>query len=311
MRCEFHHPAVRDLAWVIGSAPLLLEEGEERISEHWCRIAYLDRIPWLRELDNNPQELEQWLAQHQSHLLGIYFETLVEFWLRHWRQVEFIASRLQVRDGNHSIGEFDFLFRDRFSGTTYHWETAVKYFLCYRRGEGPLQWLGPNPRDTLPKKLNKVFSHQLRISSYPEAGPLMQQLQLTELQPQAYIKGWLFYPVESDWQQHREIPPDVSPRHLKGWWCHHAQSGAIPGSGKECRWILLQRLRWLSPAWSDETQPGMDREGVNEYLATHFSDSDKLLLLAQLSQGGDGVWREVNRGFVVADHWPAHRRRRR
>jgi hypothetical protein len=308
MRCEFRHPAVRDLAWVIGSAPLL-QAGKDRVSDHWCRLAWLDRIPWLRELDNDPQELEQWLEKHQSHLLGIYFETLVEFWLRHWRQMEFIASRLQVSDGEHAIGEFDFLFRDRFTGVTWHWETAVKYFLCYRRGEGPLQWLGPNPRDTLPKKINKVFSHQLKVSSYPEAEPLLQGMQISRLQPQAYIKGWLFYHAGGHWQQPAEIPTDVSPRHLKGWWCQLSHMATIPDSGG--RWVLLQRLRWLSPVWSDESLPGMGRDALYDMLTSHFSRSDKPLLLAQLSQGRDGIWREVDRGFVVADHWPAHRRHRR
>lgn len=310
MRCEFSHPAVRDLAWVIGSVPLL-RNGEEKISEQWCRLAYLDRIPWLRELDHDPGELEQWLAQHQSHLLGVYFEALIEFWLRHWRRMEFIASRLQLRRGEQAIGEFDFLFHDRFSGDTYHWETAVKFFLCYQHGEGAEQWLGPNPRDTLPDKLSKVFNHQLRIATYPEAGPLLQRMRITGLQPLAYVKGWLFYHVRGEWEHPAGYPQQLSAQHHRGWWCHLSQVNDIPNSGAGCRWALLPRLRWLSPVWSDEERPGMAREEIYQALTSHYSRSDGPLLLAQLAAGGDGIWREVNRGFVVPDSWPALRRRRR
>jgi len=160
MRVEFHHQAVRDLAWVIGSHVLLSGEGEDRVSDSWCRLAFHDRIPWLRELDQEPDELMAWLVARRSRLLGVYFETLIEFWLLHWRRMRLHAARLPLRGQERAIGEFDFLFRDRFLGIDYHWETAVKFFLHYQRSDGREEWLGPNPRDTLQKKRDKVFAHQ-------------------------------------------------------------------------------------------------------------------------------------------------------
>ena len=304
MRINFHHQAVRDLAWVISSPGMLSSEGPDRVSDHWCRIAFLDRLPWLRYLDNQPAELEAWLDQHQSRLLGHYFEALTAFWLQQWPRIKLLASRLQVEGKEKVLGEFDFLFHDRFRSRSFHWECTVKFFLQHQWGEGEYAWLGPNPRDTLAKKYRKVFRRQLRLSALPEAAQLLRENGIDALTPQAFFKGYLFYPATSDWRYPAAIPHDSSPEHLRGWWCHAGQPELIPYVGASSRWLSLSRLRWLSPVFSREAEPGLNRAELEAMLAEHFAGSDKPLLLAELQPEADGIWREVSRGFVVPSQWP-------
>lgn len=304
MRIEFRHQAVRDLAWVISSAPLLRDDGVERVTAHWCRIAFLDRLPWLRHLDNHPDELERWLEAGQHHLLGHYFEALIAFWLQQWPRMRLLASRLPVSDGQRVVGEFDFLFFDRYREQTFQWECAVKFFLRTDQSQDRYDWLGPNPRDSLAGKYRKVFDKQLRLAALPEAQALLAARGIDRPCPQAFIKGRLFYPAAGDWQRDQPIPPDTSPQHLRGWWCHSDRTEQIPSIAADSRWVSLDRLQWLSPAYRCEHTPGWEHAALLDRLADHFADSDKPLLLAELRPGKDGMWREASRGFVVPAHWP-------
>lgn len=310
MEIELRHPAVRDLAWVIGSPPLL-EAGEalyhpDRITRRWCRSALHDRIPWLTALDSNPAPLERWLAERTSRLLGYYFEALIEFWLRHWPQVEFVASRARVRAEGRGVGEFDFLFRDTARNLNIHWETAVKFFLRHRDGSGVYRWLGPNPRDTLEGKVSKVFGHQLRMGGRPEAVPVLKALGISHVRPEAFIKGYLFYPAEGDWRDPDPIPTAAATDHLRGWWTRTG-SRSIPMSHADSRWTVLERLRWLSPARAGG-EGLMDRSALDRLLDHHFGTSGRPLLLAELLPDRQG-YREVSRGFIVSDPWPGGVRR--
>lgn len=307
MRVEFRHHAVRDLAWVIGSASLILSGSDDRVSDSWCRLAYYDRIPWLRELDSAPEQLTAWLEARRGRLLGHYFEALIEYWLRHWRRMTVHAVRLQVRSEERAIGEFDFLFRDRFRDIDYHWESAVKFFLRFRHPDGRYEWLGPNPRDTLQNKLDKVFGQQLPLARDPAATPILARLGIGGLSSRAFIKGYLFYPAAGNWCRPDSVPPESSPRHLKGWWCHAAEADTLPSSKEESRWLALSRRQWLSAVRSRETSPGLSRDEMLDFLRQHFTGSDKPLMLAEVWRDESGLWRECSRGFVVADHWPLKR----
>jgi len=305
VRVEFRHQVTRDLAWVIGSPPLLRSGGKDRVANSWCRIAFYDRIPWLREIDKDPSALQAWLEERRTRLLGVYFELLVEYWLVHWRRMKLHAARLSLMGEERAIGEFDFLFRDRFLDADYHWETAVKFFLCYQNDNGRAEWLGPNPRDTFPRKYDKVFGHQLTLSAWPEAQPLLRRFGIDNLQPKAFFKGYLFEHIIAPAGRQNALPSDISPNHLTGWWCYFSERQALPQSDVEPRWLSLSRLHWLSAVYNREEALGMKREECLAMLEEHCDGSHKPLLLAQLEQGSDGIWRECSRGFVVADHWPA------
>ena len=304
MRVEFRHPAVRDLAWVIGS-PLLLASGPglyapQRVTERWRRLAFWDRIPWLRALDHRPEPLERWLAERPSQRLGRRFEVLVAFWLHHWRRTELRAAGVSVVDpGRRTVGEFDFLFCDRGRDRWVHWEAAVKFYLYHRDGNGAVQWLGPNPQDRLEHKLARLVEHQLRLGRRPEAGPVLNRLGVQDPVPEAYVKGYLFYPAGDA----PSAPPEVAPGHLRGWWTR-AGERHIPRHGAETRWVVLERMGWLARVRVDEAA-GVGWEGLQELLDRAFRGGVRPLLLAELQRGRDRRWGEVSRGFVVPDGWPA------
>ncbi len=304
---SFQQQEVRDLAWVMNSPGLLAQTQfpytGEKVSDAWCKQIYQYNLDWLVGLDDDPGLLQQWLEQRESPLLGIYFESLLAFWLQHLPDIDLLAQNLVVGQPGLQIGEFDLLFRDKARNQAIHWEAAVKFYLRY--GESDYQWLGPNPRDSLSRKLNKVFARQLRLAEHARAKQvLLEGIGVSKVVPQAFIKGYLFYPFDSDWQNPIHIPAGVSEKHLKGWWCRHADVATLlQQRSSEKRWLVLPRLQWLSSVFTSSDEELLIAAELKEYLLQYFSKHYKALLLVEL-KFVDGAWQEQSRGFVVNDAWP-------
>jgi len=304
---QFNNQSVRDLAWVMCSPSLLAQSqtpyAGEKVSDVWCDQVCQKNLAWLSLLDEDPRSLQQWLDQRASPLLGIYFESLLAFWLQHLPDTELLAQNLVVGQPGLQLGEFDLLFRDLAQIQMFHWEVTVKFYL--RVGKADFQWLGPNPRDSLQRKLNKVFDRQLHLSQQPKAQQVLQhELGQHQVVSQAFVKGYLFYPHDSDWQNPAQIPAGVSASHLKGWWCRHAE---VPAQLQSCpaenRWLPLPRLQWLSLVARENADELLDGEELLDCLADYFSEHYKALLLVELTAGDNG-WFEISRGFVVNNSWP-------
>ena len=304
----FTHQEVRDLAWVMASPSLLAQSqtpyAGEKVSDDWCQQVYQNNLDWLLQLDDDPTPLQQWLKQNESPLLGIYFESLLAFWIAHLSDSELLARNLVVGEPGLQIGEFDLLFKDKGRDQIIHWEAAVKFYLRY--GESDYQWLGPNPRDSLQQKLNKVFNRQLRLSEHAQAQQVLQaELGRAQVISQAFIKGYLFYPYATGWQTSNAISPGVSSQHLRGWWCRHDEMVVRLRQQMDNtrRWLLPPRLEWLAPQVTMNNQALMHDGEMQEYLSTYFSEHYQASMLVEM-KNVDGIWQEISRGFVVDQRWP-------
>lgn len=297
-----HDPAVRDLAWVIGS-PGLLEGSypayhEQVVDDAWCRAQLHACTPWLTALDLAPHTLHNFIATRPTRRLGHYFESLIAFWLTHMPDTQIIATNLQVQDEQRTLGEYDFLFRD--AGTDVcHWEAAVKFYLQLEPLAEQRAFIGPGTRDRLDLKLNRVFQHQLALG-YTHAGQSALPPGIKLGKTQAFIKGYLFYHASTviNISTH-----GVSAEHLRGWWVRHTLE-KIPQLSIENRWIILPRLRWLAPARLPADAEVMSRTTLTILLDEHFSTNPEAVLVFEMTRSTTGAWHEASRGFVVCSSWP-------
>ncbi|WP_194787705.1 DUF1853 family protein [Pseudomonas sp. UFMG81] len=294
---QLRHPAVRDLAWVILSPPLLREApGPQRHplrASHWAadpgRLA-----DWLRALDQAPTPLLDWLARLTSRRLGLYYEALWQFTLRQAPGIELLAANLAIREGGHTLGELDILLRD--CEGDHHLELAIKLYLGPPDADGrdPEHWLGPGCHDRLGRKLAHLAEHQLPMSRGPQGREVLARLGLDQVQGHLWLGGYLFYPVAG----HTLAPAGANPEHLRGGWLHRRDWLAQPHH----RWLPLPRQAWLAPArvaaqdcWS-ATRFEAWQAALEPHAPAH--------LLARLEEQDDGAWEEVERVFLVADSWP-------
>lgn len=290
------HQAVRDLAWVM-AAPGLVDEAavpDFAVPDTLSRSILTQAMPKLLELDQAPAPLHAWIAARNSQRLGRYFETLLEYWLRHLVAGQLLAANLPVKDGNTVTGEYDFLWRDG-EGDLHHWEASVKFYLQTDPAAGLAGYVGTLIRDRFDRKFSHLRDKQLKLArtaagaaSLPNPGePVIAR---------ALLKGWLFYP-------HGQPPapaPEISPHHLRGWWRRWGETSFEPQPG--LRWKILPRLEWLSLA-TNPAGEGLQGEGeFADALKDHFTQGGGPLLVAGLAKRGEG-WEEMSRGFVVPARW--------
>ena len=315
----FKTAEVRDLAWVM-SSPGLIEASAgnaDIVSDEWCQKTYLAHLGELRALDENPEPLLDYLSELKSHRLGFYFETLLAFWLEYiLRSAPFRKNVPVFRSienaGRTTLGEFDFLFGQKNLSTLNHWEVTVKFYLLHESAGSELRWLGPAGRDRLDIKLARIFEHQLKLGETVEGRQEVAQISSLAIDAAAFIKGYLFYPVESAVFTSNlgdnlkfSSSAELSPAHLRGWWLRYGEKD-IPKRSANSRWLPLPKSRWLSAARCSGEALGqlLDDTAALDYCSCQFEERDSSILFAEMQPGNDG-WFEVARGFVVAPCWPS------
>ncbi len=264
------------------------------VSDRWLSGEWLE--PWLRGLDQHPEALESWLAQHASHRLGHYYEALLGFYLQHHPELQCLARNWVVRDGSlRTLGELDLLLRN-IQGDVLHWELAVKFYLFYKGN-----YLGPNVQDRLDKKYCHLLEHQLCLPQLPEVqSQLREVFEVDEVASQALVKGWLFYPLGG---VQTVGSPLVVENHLRGTWCHLSQLQEwCDGQSEGVVFRLLPRLHWLSPDVCYESQQLLSVTTLTQRLHHYFREHDHAQLVAALHLQSDG-WHETDRCMVVSEDW--------
>ena len=265
------HPGVRQLAWAIGSCPLVERGGGlEWVAAAECR-EWLERF-WreLLVLEADPRPVERVLAG-AGPLLGKRFEALIGWYFERsadWRVL--VANGVVERDGR-TVGEVDFIV-EAGSGEVMHVEVACKFYLGVPGSRGAWgDWRGLRVEDSLERKRAK-FAEQLalRRADWPQVDRRV-----------AMMKGWLFYP----W---REVARPRPPRGAaagapSGWWAHAAEADVVPGL-----WAV-PRADWLTQVHetAEEGPLPLLRGGV---VAQTVFDAE--------------VRTELSRGMIAPDGWP-------
>jgi len=233
---QFQHPIVRQLAFCIASPNLLCQLPKSLLIQHHFKlhpdevweIHFQNYLPRLKQLDESPEPLLQFLSQLKSTRLGLRFENLLWFWLQedNYHPYQLLGHSIQKIEGSKTLGELDFLILNKDSQQIEHWEVALKYYL----GETDLlleQWTGLNREDTLSTKLYHFTNKQFQ---FPQA------LNFEIQQRFAVLKGQLYLPVKLNSEQ--SLPDWINLNRRLGYW-----GTTIPHSS----FYRLERHEWLCP----------------------------------------------------------------
>ncbi|QHH94260.1 DUF1853 family protein [Acinetobacter proteolyticus] len=242
---QFKHPIVRHLAFCIASPNILAQIPSELNVKHHFELHsdliwqghYQRYEPRLKQLDQQPQALIDFLAQLKSTRLGLRFENLLWFWLLDddYHPYQLLGHSIQKIAGAVTLGELDFVVFNQQTAEVEHWEVALKYYL----GEGQLdlaQWYGLNRQDTLQRKLKHFTERQFQFTEANQ-----QQFQ----RKFAVMKGQLYLPTSSD---HLTHPTWINASRRLGQW-----GTQIP----QTAYYRLQRHEWLCPDQHASSQPAL------------------------------------------------------
>ena len=292
---SYQNPRVRDLAWVIGSPPLLALSEVPVFSHAECIRALKDMTLLLGRLERDPDSLEKVLHSGADRRLGAYFENLVKYWLDCSTQYRVLAHRLPIREEGKTLGELDLVVLDRETGETQHWEVAVKFYLGV---VDPVthtipdhQWFGPSQKDRLDIKCEHLLNHQIPQSQTVAGKRTLNKLGVHVDSHRIFCKGRLFYPyatTKPGW------PARVSKSHSYGWWITASHFVRLAESNG--RWRVLPKTCWLSElSKSVSYDDPYDSPGE---IVERVVNQDHPVCVALMELGV-----EVERGFVVPDAW--------
>jgi len=224
-----------------------------------CRKIYEQNIAWVTALERDSAVLDDWLEQRLSHRLGYYFESLLEFWLQHHVNNSSLHCHIQVQRQKQTIGEFDYLFCRDQDEIGLHWEAAVKFYLLNVDRRGHAHWLGPNANDSLDSKLRRLIQHQLCLGQQAEGLETLTRLGFGKMRSELFLKGYLFYPIPNVQSPEKCAGMLISNCHLRGWWCRYPDL-RLPQVKPGTRWLVLDKLLWLSPAYLDTRLANAERQ---------------------------------------------------
>jgi hypothetical protein len=246
---SFTNRCVRDLAWVIASPPLVsgVFHNNHQTTQWWdhvkCQQEWVDCLPALQALDQNPQALLAHLERLNSKRLGLRFEAFIAFWLLSISpNFKLLAQNIQLNaiagdTRSRTLGEVDFIIEEVLSGKIIHLEVAVKFYLGTAPFDDPYRWFGTNTQDQLGKKVKHLQQHQTQLLLHHA-----EQLPFAIDERHCVLKGRLFYPLAFPSRQTPAVlPAYVTATHLYGRYIFY---DGTQSTNK--RLIQLEKNQWLA-----------------------------------------------------------------
>ncbi|MRI35281.1 hypothetical protein EOPP23_20125 [Endozoicomonas sp. OPT23] len=291
----------RDIHWIQSSPALLSQQHNPLFIETPNLIKASDRSEYQLTRSGFSTLIEL-LGQRRQHLLGIYYETLWQFVLSHGHNSELIATNLQVKQGNRTLGEFDLILRQQ--NQIIHRELAIKYYLGLpSSNEIPStwnHWVGPGLKDRLDRKLNRLIDHQINLSQTEEGKTALGDITSEVIRQEILVQGYLFYPFD----QPCNTPVGVSDNHLRGQWLPASKLPSYIDTLPESSvYQELPKQLWLSPfAGQEDCNIQFDEQQLVAHLQAQMQSGTAPKLIARCRiQGGRII--EEQRFIVVPDDW--------
>ncbi len=128
-----------------------------------------------------------------GHQMEQVFKQLIEY----SESYEVLLYNLPIREGGQTLGEIDFILKDKTSGQCIHVELTYKFYLVDPEISEPKhQLIGPNKRDLFFTKMEKI-KHQQFPLLHSEAGAQAlseKGIDHLKLEHQCCFKAQLFFP---------------------------------------------------------------------------------------------------------------------
>ncbi|MEG9326775.1 DUF1853 family protein [Salinimicrobium catena] len=213
-------------------------------------------------------------------VLGKRMERFFHFYVSHFSEEKIIAHNEQIIHEKRTLGELDFLLKNERSGKVSHVELVYKYYLYDPEIASEAErWTGPNHRDNLLLKLERLQQKQFPLLYREETRPLLKKLGITaeEVEQKICFKANFFLPWDHP-SQRIDLPNDL----VQGHWLRRKEfTPARFGretffSPRKPNWPILPQhnTHWLSyddlqeqimPLLEKEQSPLIWMKTGNEY----------------------------------------------
>ena len=171
--------------------------------------------------------------------LGKRVEKFVIHELSQHRDVKILAENIQIQNIKTTIGEIDCILTT--AKKPVHLEIIYKFYLYDKSvGTNELEhWIGPNRKDSLVSKLNKLKDKQLPLLYNLFTKPLLTKLNLKPetIQQQVLFKAQLFVPYQA---KNIELKP-LNKNCEQGFYIHFNELQQF----NRCKFYIPSKINWL------------------------------------------------------------------
>jgi hypothetical protein len=194
-----------------------LFEGYQNTPQLWTgnTIWDLEQLP----IELHTQRKFESNSKGKRLRLGKWVETFFSFQLNQLNTVNVLAEGIQIKRQKQTIGELDSLFI--WKGQPIHTEVVYKFYLYDPQIEGETyldHWIGPNRRDTLIYKLNKLRNKQFPLLYNANTLEVLGRLNIDPEQIRQFVhfKAKLFTPLNSNINKKAGLnPSSVAGNYIK------------------------------------------------------------------------------------------------
>lgn len=168
-------------------------------------------------------KLPKTLKFSPSMVLGKRMELFFQFYVTHFSHEEVLAHNEQVIFQKRTLGELDFILKNSISGEVSHVELVYKFYLYVPEIPGDQAcWTGPNRRDSLPEKLNRLRNKQFPLLHRKETLPLLDRLKIdpSEVTQKLCFKANLFLPKNMTGKINFS---DINQDAISGFWIYASE----------------------------------------------------------------------------------------
>lgn len=199
------------------------------------------------------------LDHPRNSVLGKRMESFFELAIKHSNRYQIIASNLQVIQNKKTIGEIDFLLRDLQNSKILHVELVYKLYVFDDTFSSDMaKWIGPNRKDSLPEKMEKLQVKQFPLLYREETKKYLKTLEIDprQIEQQLCFKAQLFYPENPN----HAASSIVNPECFRGKWINLKEFQKLDESN--FRFFLPKKKFWSSSV--DSNLEWLDRNEILE-----------------------------------------------
>lgn len=177
-------------------------------------------------------------------ILGKQAEAIFEEIIIQSSTLELLVANLQINEGKQTIGELDYLVKDKATNAVYHIELACKFYLFDNANSAiyEAKWIGSNRKDTLYDKLEKLANKQFPLLHHPATQPLLKKLDIDvkKVIQYQYITSSFFIPKNKPIKD----LPEAYQSCVMGYWQHYKDVALDENSV----YAIPSKREWLLPA---------------------------------------------------------------
>lgn len=171
--------------------------------------------------------------------LGKRVEYFVSNELSNDNTIKILAENVQINKNKVTVGEIDRLIT--INNQPVHLEIIYKFYL-YDKRNGPDEidwWIGPNRKDNLRLKLQKLKEKQLPLLYNDSTQKYLQKLHLTaeNIQQKVYFKAQLFVPYFNPQINFKNLNSEC----IAGYYLHYKELQKF----EDCKFYVPVKANWL------------------------------------------------------------------